>query len=187
MRYSILGFVDANYHSSGEKAHVWKEASYSGPVSALAFHPLEHAVVVAGGEPLSKVDKMSLNIIKYYSSILFKYTRWWCSPGTRPAPSCWRRWSSRWSNLCFNLFQLFHQVVQVTLKLCFKTCSHLFKQQIVQVTPKLFFEFVINFFTSKWFKWPQNFVLTLSQHFHQQVVQVTLNLGFYFFLSNFSK
>ena len=39
----------------GEKAHIWKEASYTGPVSALAFHPLEHAVVVAGGEPLSKV------------------------------------------------------------------------------------------------------------------------------------
>ena len=54
---------------SGEKAHVWKEACYAGPVSAVAFHPLEHAVVVAGGEPLSKVvvftwDKASAKLLE---------------------------------------------------------------------------------------------------------------------------
>ena len=66
---SSCGLAIAWNTDTGEKTHVWKEASYAGPVSALAFHPLEHAVVVAGGEPLSKVvvftwDKASAKLLE---------------------------------------------------------------------------------------------------------------------------
>ena len=51
---SGCGLAIAWNTDTGQQRHVWREASYSAPVSALAHHPLDHVVVLASGDPLPR-------------------------------------------------------------------------------------------------------------------------------------
>ena len=51
---SAAGLAMAWDTDTGQVAHLWREVAYTAPITSLAFHPLEHAVIVASGEEHSK-------------------------------------------------------------------------------------------------------------------------------------